>query len=249
MKKIAIVAHDPEICDKLAQWSEALEYKVTTYRNSAHATKVFRQQAPDIIVSEIMNGQVDGALMTQAIREHHQIPVIHVGAALDEISFVMSARSGADRLLPWPTTSIVFSATVKATVERYQELSVKATRGRNDITVGSLLMDVNRHEVIWKGESVRLTNTEFDMLYRLAQRPGNVKSREQLVSEDALLYRSDRIVDSHIKRIRRKMCRIDPTFDQIETLYGIGYRYVPDSANGYGHRREPARQVPMLHLA
>ena len=92
---------------------------------------------------------------------------------------------------------------------------------------GELSMDPLRHAVTWKGKDVTLTVTEFLLLQALAQRPGFVKSRDQLmdVAYDDQVYVDDRTIDSHIKRLRRKFKKIDQNFDAIETLYGVGYRY------------------------
>ena len=92
---------------------------------------------------------------------------------------------------------------------------------------GHLLMDPMRHGVTWRGLAVALTVTEFALLKALAVRPGFVKSRDQLmdVAYDDQVYVDDRTIDSHIKRLRKKMRRVDGSFDAIETLYGIGYRY------------------------
>ena len=92
---------------------------------------------------------------------------------------------------------------------------------------GALVLDEDRHLCTWRGEALSLTVTEFLLLKALAQRPGHVKSRNQLM--DAAygdqIYVEDRTIDSHVKRIRKKFRAIDPAFSQIETLYGVGYRY------------------------
>ncbi|WP_421924238.1 winged helix-turn-helix domain-containing protein, partial [Maricaulis maris] len=95
---------------------------------------------------------------------------------------------------------------------------------------GSLLLDPNRHACSWKGEPVRLTVTEFLILQALATRPGYVKSRDNLMDAayDDQVYVDDRTIDSHIKRIRKKFRESDKSFDAIETLYGVGYRYKED---------------------
>ena len=92
---------------------------------------------------------------------------------------------------------------------------------------GELSIDPLRHSVTWKGLSVTLTVTEFLLLQALAQRPGFVKTRDQLmdVAYDDQIYVDDRTIDSHIKRLRKKMRSVDNSFSAIETLYGIGYRY------------------------
>ena len=93
--------------------------------------------------------------------------------------------------------------------------------------LGRLTMDPARHDCLWDGKPVKLTVTEFLLLQSLAQRPGFVKSRDNLMDAayDDQVYVDDRTIDSHIKRMRKKFRQVDKTFDAIETLYGVGYRY------------------------
>ena len=102
-----------------------------------------------------------------------------------------------------------------------------AASDKKPIVRGELTLDPNRHACTWKGEQVRLTVTEFLILQSLAQRPGIVKSRDALMDAayDDQVYVDDRTIDSHIKRLRKKFNQVDPDFDAIETLYGVGYRF------------------------
>ena len=96
------------------------------------------------------------------------------------------------------------------------------------ITLGNLVMEPDRHSCTWKGRDVKLTVTEFLILAALARRPGVVKNRDQLLDAayGEAAYLDDRTIDSHIKRLRRKFRDTDPEFDAIETLYGVGYKYL-----------------------
>ncbi|HWF00531.1 MAG TPA: response regulator transcription factor, partial [Caulobacteraceae bacterium] len=111
--------------------------------------------------------------------------------------------------------------------ENPNTLSSAAQIGAKAIKRGRLTLDPARHDCLWDGRPVRLTVTEFLLLQSLAQRPGFVKSRDNLMDAayDDQVYVDDRTIDSHIKRMRKKFRQVDPDFDAIETLYGVGYRY------------------------
>ena len=99
--------------------------------------------------------------------------------------------------------------------------------GRAPIRIGRLALDLDRYRATWDGRKIDLTVTEFLLLSALAKRPDRVRTRDDLVHEAYRYdnYVSDRTIDSHVKRIRRKLERADPTFDRIEAVYGVGYRY------------------------
>ena len=111
--------------------------------------------------------------------------------------------------------------------EEPQAPAQAGAEGSRAIKRGKLTLDPARHDCLWDGRPVRLTVTEFLLLQSLAQRPGFVKSRDNLMDAayDDQVYVDDRTIDSHVKRMRKKLRQVDPEFDAIETLYGVGYRY------------------------
>ena len=133
---------------------------------------------------------------------------------------------GADDYITKPFSQRLLLARIRAVLRRASDGAMK-TSGPNIVQQGELLMDPERHLCSWRGTEVKLTVTEFLILQALASRPGMVKNRDQLM--DAAygenIFLDDRTIDSHIKRLRRKMRAHDSEFDQIETLYGIGYKY------------------------
>ncbi len=135
---------------------------------------------------------------------------------------------GADDFIRKPCSNRLLAERVKAVLRRSRGTAAGSEEGdKKPIVRGSLTLDPNRHACSWKGEPVRLTVTEFLILQALGARPGYVKSRDQLMDaayEDQV-YVDDRTIDSHIKRLRKKFREQDDTFDSIETLYGVGYRY------------------------
>jgi two-component system, OmpR family, response regulator ChvI len=156
--------------------------------------------------------------------------VIFLTSKDDEIDEVLGLRMGADDYVKKPFSQRLLLERIRTILRRQQAVEtgeVGTTEETRIMVRGSLRMDPLRHAVTWKGEDVTLTVTEFMLLQALAQRPGFVKSRDQLmdVAYDDQVYVDDRTIDSHIKRLRKKLRVVDPDFASIETLYGIGYRY------------------------
>jgi two-component system response regulator ChvI len=140
----------------------------------------------------------------------------------------MGLRMGADDYIKKPFSQRLLIERIRALLRR-EALSKEGTAqsGAEVLTRGDLTLDGGRHMCSWKGEPVQLTVTEFLLLKALAMRPGHVKNRDQLMDSayGEHIYVDDRTIDSHIKRLRKKFKAIDPEFNQIETLYGVGYRY------------------------
>jgi two-component system response regulator ChvI len=156
--------------------------------------------------------------------------VIFLTSKDDEIDELMGLRMGADDYVKKPFSQRLLVERIRSILRRQEAIASDAAGTPEESAVmvrGNLTMDPLRHAVAWKGQDVSLTVTEFLLLQALAQRPGFVKSRDQLmdVAYDEQVYVDDRTIDSHIKRLRKKMRAVDDEFSAIETLYGIGYRY------------------------
>jgi two-component system response regulator ChvI len=148
----------------------------------------------------------------------------------EEIDEILGFNLGADDYIHKPFSQRLLIERVKALLRRtgVETGDVDAGDGSSKaIKRGKLTMDPARHESTWEGRPVKLTVTEFLLLQALAQRPGFVKSRDNLMDAayDDQVYVDDRTIDSHVKRMRKKFRAVDPEFDAIETLYGVGYRY------------------------
>lgn len=165
-----------------------------------------------------------------ALRAQGDFAILAVGDANDEAEEVAALRHGADDYLRHPVSPMTLAARVRAAQRRQQRTAGPAAvpePGRTTLTRGALSMDALRHKVSWQGRSVTLSTTEYAVLAALARHPGHVKSRAQLLDaayEDDQGV-DDRTIDSHIKRLRRKLRSVDPSFASIETLYGLGYRF------------------------
>jgi two-component system response regulator ChvI len=156
--------------------------------------------------------------------------VIFLNSKDDEIDEALGLNLGADDYVTKPFSQRLLASRIKAILRRAQGDMGGETSEEGDQKVvvrGQLTLDPNRHSCSWEGQPVRLTVTEFLILQALAQRPGYVKSRDQLMDAayDDQIYVDDRTIDSHIKRLRKKFRVVDKEFDAIETLYGVGYRY------------------------
>jgi len=160
------------------------------------------------------------------------MPVIFLTSKDDELDEALGLAMGADDYISKPFSQRLLIARIRALLRRQELARGEASSGDGEeepplLERGRLMMDPARHKVLWDGNDVSLTVTEFMILEALAQRPGVVKTRNQLLdiaySDD--VYVDDRTIDSHIKRIRRKFRAADPDFDAVETLYGVGYRF------------------------
>ncbi|MBC7145402.1 MAG: response regulator transcription factor [Thioclava marina] len=230
MSRIALVDDDRNILTSVSMTLEAEGYDVETYNDGQAAFDAFTKRLPDMAVLDIKMPRMDGMELLQKLRQKTAMPVIFLTSKDDEIDEVLGLRMGADDYVKKPFSQRLLVERIRALLRRQEAISTGEVATTEDTKVmvrGSLEMDPLRHAVMWKGRDVTLTVTEFLLLQALAQRPGFVKSRDQLmdVAYDDQVYVDDRTIDSHIKRLRKKMRSVDEEFSAIETLYGIGYRY------------------------
>jgi two-component system, OmpR family, response regulator ChvI len=230
MSRIALVDDDRNILTSVSMTLEAEGFEVETYNDGQSALDAFSRRLPDMAVLDIKMPRMDGMDLLQRLRQKTTMPVIFLTSKDDEIDEVLGLRMGADDYVKKPFSQRLLVERIRALLRRQDAIAtgeVATTEETKLMERGSLSMDPLRHSVSWKGMDVSLTVTEFLLLQALAQRPGFVKSRDQLmdVAYDDQVYVDDRTIDSHIKRLRKKMRSVDDDFSAIETLYGIGYRY------------------------
>jgi two-component system response regulator ChvI len=227
---IALVDDDRNILTSVSMALQAEGFVVRIYSDGEAALKAFAENAPDLVVLDIKMPKIDGMEVLRRLREKSQIPVIFLTSKDDELDEALGLAMGADDYIAKPFSLRLLTARIRAILRRTDARASTATEEQppaERIVRGRLDMDPARHKVRWDGEEVVLTVTEFMILEALAQRPGFVKSRDQLM--DAAyhddVYVDDRTIDSHIKRLRRKFRQVDTEFKAIETLYGVGYRF------------------------
>jgi two-component system response regulator ChvI len=225
-KAIALVDDDQNI---LASLSAALTdegYFVETYGDGAEALEGLTRRPVDLAILDIKMPRMDGMELLTELRRKTKLPVIFLTSKDDEVDEVMGLRLGADDYIKKPFSQRLLMERIKAVLRRHD--SSQDNSPKNDvIRRGHLVLDPERHLCTWKEQQVNLTVTEFLLVEALARRTGHVKSRDQLI--DAAygehIYIDDRTIDSHVKRLRRKFKAMDNDFSEIETLYGVGYRY------------------------
>ena len=228
-RTIALVDDDQNILTSVSMALEAEGYSVRTYTTGAEALRALTAQPVDLAILDIKMPRMDGMELLNRLRRQSQMPVIFLTSKDEEFDEVLGFRMGADDYIKKPFSQRLLLERIRALLRRSEVASEgpAARDGKGAIARGELVMDPLRHLCSWRGSPVALTVTEFLILQSLATRPGHIKSRDQLM--DAAygehIYVDDRTIDSHIKRLRRKFKAIDPEFVQIETLYGLGYRY------------------------
>jgi two-component system response regulator ChvI len=226
---IALVDDDRNILASVSMTLEAEGYVVRTYSDGAEALRGMTANPVDLAILDIKMPRMDGLELLERLRKQSELPVIFLTSKDDEVDELMGLRMGADDYIKKPFSQRLLIERIRALLRRQTlgKAEPSATPGPEIMQRGDLLLDPARHLCNWKQQTVDLTVTEFLLLKALAQRPGHVKSRDQLM--DAAygenIYVDDRTIDSHIKRLRKKFKQVDAEFNEIETLYGVGYRY------------------------
>ncbi|MBL6432211.1 MAG: response regulator transcription factor [Alphaproteobacteria bacterium] len=229
MPTIALVDDDRNILTSVSIALESEGYRVHSYTDGASALDRLVTDPPDLAIFDIKMPRMDGMELLRRLRQKSDLPVIFLTSKDDEIDELFGLKMGADDFIRKPFSQRLLVERVKAVLRRVQPRDATATKPESDklLERGDLVMDQERHTSMWKGKPVTLTVTEFLILYALAHRPGVVKSRNALMDAayDDQVYVDDRTIDSHIKRLRKKFKIVDDSFDMIETLYGVGYRF------------------------
>jgi two-component system response regulator ChvI len=205
-------------------------YHVRSYGDGASALTALTANPPDLAILDIKMPRMDGLELLRRLRQTGDLPVIFLTSKDEEIGELMGLNAGADDYIRKPFSQRLLLERVRAVLRRAESRKTGAISGeprKEALIRGKLALDPQRHECTWDSKPVRLTVTEFLILQCLAQRPGFVKSRDNLMDAacDDQVYVDDRTIDSHIKRLRKKFKSVDEDFDAIETLYGVGYRY------------------------
>ncbi len=233
---IALVDDDRNILTSVSIALQAEGFVTRLYPDGSSALKALGDNPADLGVFDIKMPGMDGLALLSALRASGgasaAMPVIFLTSKDDEQDEAHGLAAGADDYIAKPFSQRLLIARIRAILRRTEARAVPPAESPSEnepaqIVRGRLSMDPARHRVSWGGKDVTLTVTEFMILEALAQRPGVVKSRNQLmdVAYQDDIYVDDRTIDSHIKRLRRKFRAVDDEFKAIETLYGVGYRF------------------------
>ncbi|MGS2719184.1 proteobacterial dedicated sortase system response regulator [Paraglaciecola aestuariivivens] len=225
-KRIALVEDDPALRENYTAALTKQGYEVQAYGNRNSCEQAFLKRLPDLAIIDIgLEDEIDGGFaVCQLLRSLSKtLPIIFFTARDNDFDTICGLRMGADDYLTKDISLPHLLARIAALFRR-TELLNQPQQQSDLIQTGELSMDSNRMTVSWQQQSIELTVTEFWMLHAIAKFSGHVKSRQQLMDESKMVV-DDTTITSHIKRIRKKFMQIDPNFDCIETVYGMGYRW------------------------
>ena len=231
MTEICLIDDDQNILASLSLALKSEGYIITTFSDGLSGLNSLRENNYDIAILDIKMPRLDGLEVLQKLRQTSNLPVIFLTSKDEEVDQLLGLKMGADDYITKPFSQKLLIERVRAILRRSKEVKDLNNTDSNDIIKrGKLSLNMSRHECFWNGLPIKLTVTEFLLLESLASRPGYVKSRDQLMSAayDDDIYVDDRTIDSHIKRLRKKFKDLDESFESIETLYGVGYRYIKE---------------------
>ncbi len=226
---IALVDDDRNILTSVAMALEAEGFKVRTYADGSEALRGISANPVDLAILDIKMPRMDGMELLSRLRQNSSLPVIFLTSKDEEVDELLGLRIGADDYITKPFSQRLLLERIRALLrrERVAKQDASPEGSEKPLARGELMLDPARHLCTWRGQTVSLTVTEFLILKALAHRPGHVKNRDQLMDAayGESVYVDDRTIDSHIKRLRKKFKEVDDNFGQIDTLYGVGYRY------------------------
>lgn len=224
MSKILVVEDDPYLLKIIRSYLEREKFEVLSSMRGDTGLEIAVMENPDLVLLDLNLPGLDGLDVASELRRKKDIPIIMVTARIEEADRLTGFNTGADDYISKPFSPRELVARVKAVLHRVK----KDDGGKSTISIDELLIDVDRHQVIVAGNEVELTPTEFDMLFKMASNPGRVFSRQQLMDdmqgESGNSY--ERSIDVHIKNLRNKLKQHSKVTFQIETVFGVGYRFI-----------------------
>jgi two-component system, OmpR family, response regulator ChvI len=227
-RRVAVVEDEETIRESMCYALRKEGHTPESFADGLDAWEALAVSLPDLVVLDIGLPRMDGLELCRRLRgRSEQLPIIFVTSREEEFDRVLGLEIGADDYLCKPFSMRELMARIKVLLRRAGYVEAAREPSERTLQVGELVLDPVRLLASWKGRTVPLTVTEFMLLHSMVRRPGAVRTREQLM-DDAYPDRvsvSDRTIDSHVKRIRRKFAAVDPAFAGIEGVYGAGYRY------------------------
>lgn len=224
MARILIIEDEPKIASLLSDYLGHAGYEPIIAETGGAGLNVLQQQGADVVLLDLMLPDMDGLEVCKQIRGAGDTPVIMVTAKVEEVDRLVGLELGADDYICKPFSPREVVARVKALLRRVATLQGDS---QDQADLSGLTLDEDRIEARYRGQSITLTVVEFALLKTLAERPGHIRSRQQLIDR---IYNdnrvvSDRTVDSHIKKLRRKLADTFPNVEFIHSIYGAGYRF------------------------
>lgn len=229
MAQILIVDDDAHIREVVRYALERAGHRVREAADGRAALASHAGAPADLFVLDILMPEMDGLEVCRELRRKSEVPVLFLSSCDDELDRVLGLELGADDYVVKPFSPRELVARVKGILRRTRPIARESGGGLQCARIGGLELDADRHRCSWEGAPVELTVTEFELLRSLCGMPGKVYTRDELVERayGAGHHVTDRTVDSHIRRIRKKFkCK---GADPVETVYGLGYRLREDA--------------------
>lgn len=229
--RVAVVEDEEGLRDTLGFALKREGYRADLHASGLAAWRTFERELPDLAILDILVPEMDGLELCRRLRGlSERLPILFLTSRDEEFDRVLGLELGADDYLCKPFSMRELLARVKVLLRRAALLDQPPTSDERLLDAGALCLDLKRYQATLHARPVALTVTELLLLAALARHPGHVKTRAQLIAEAYPFdsYISDRTIDSHVKRLRKKLADVDPAFDSIETVYGLGYRLRPD---------------------
>ena len=223
-EKILIIEDEPKFANLLSDYLLQSGYETGFVANGLDAVMEVRKQNPALILLDLMLPGKDGLEICREIRAFSPIPVIIITARVEELDRILGLELGADDYICKPFSPREVVARVKTVLRRVVSTSIESS---------GLILDRTRYSVMLNGTNIDLTALEFNLLHFLMSNPGRIYGRQQLMDKiypDERIV-SDRTIDSHVKKLRRKLAQAAPDTEIIHSIYGIGYRFDFPQAN------------------
>ncbi len=228
-RHIAIVEDEEAIAQNYCDALRRQGYKVSHYRSRPEASEAFNIRLPELAIIDIgLGDEFEGGfeLCRELRSKSAELPIIFLTARDNDFDVVSGLRLGADDYLTKDISQVHMLARITALFRRIDTLK-KPSTNEAEIMRGQLRINMDRMAAHWNDQLVDLTVTELWIVHSLAMNPGHVKNRQQLM-DAANVVLDDNTITSHIKRVRKKFKELDPSFDCIQTAYGMGYRWIAE---------------------
>ena len=223
MQKIILIDDDKNILTSLEMVLKSAGFAIEAFTAGLEAIDYIKDNGAEIILLDIKMPRIDGLEVFTRVRKFSNIPIIFLTSKDSEMDELIGLRIGADDYIRKPFSHKLLVERIKSILRRSTKKVQKET---TRVELGHLSLDKQSMLCKWKDNSIELTSTEFSILITLMGRPGTIRTRDDLINEafNETLGKEDRVIDSHIKRIRKKFLSVDPQFDLIKTIYGVGYK-------------------------
>jgi DNA-binding response OmpR family regulator len=224
--RLLLVDDDVALSTVLAAALVEEGFDIVTAADGRAGLATFLGASFDLVVLDVLMPELDGLELCRRLRQTSKVPVIFLTSRADEVDRITGLETGADDYLAKPFSTRELVARIRAVLRRATQAAPATPPLGETLRVGHLAIDTGRFEVRWKDAPTTLTRSEFLVLAALARHPGFVLSRERLIDlargDDVVI--TERTIDTFIKRIRQKLHALDPAFDEVETVVGVGYR-------------------------